>query len=104
MDTTVCEGDSATFSCMVFLPSGTFPSNPGWLRNGAATDMMRHTVTSNLTGGVSAPISISSTLTVSNVTVVDDNGVSYVCGSGSSISTSATLNVVGKCHIFIMTL
>ena len=104
MDTTVCEGDSTIFTCVVFFPSGTFPSNPGWLRDGTIVGMMRHTVTGNLTGGAVTPISVSSTLTVSNVTVVDDDGASYVCGSGSSISTSATLNVAGRCHTFIMTL
>ena len=103
MDTTVCEGDSATFTCVVFIPSGV-PSNPLWGRNDVAVDMMHHTVTSNLTGGTVTPVSISSTLTVSNVTILDGDGVLYQCGIGSSISTSAMLNVVGKCHTFIMTL
>ena len=48
MDTTVCEGDSATITCVIFFPSGTIPSNPLWgiRRNGVAVDIMRHTVTS----------------------------------------------------------
>ena len=95
MDTNVCEGDSATFTCVVSIPSGAFLSNPGWNRNNAAIDMMRHTITNNLTSGTTVPVSISSTLTVSNVTVFDD-GVSYVCGIGSAISSVATVNVVGK--------
>ena len=96
VNTTVCEGDSATFTCVIFFPSG-FPSSPGWLRNGTIVDMMD--ITSNLTGGTTPPISISSTVTVSNVTVLDDDGVSYGCGSGSESSNAATLNVVGECHI-----
>ena len=99
MDTNVCEGDSATFTCVVSIPSGAFLSEPGWNRNNAAVDMMRHTITSNLTSGTTAPVSISSTLTVSNVTEAGDDGVSYQCGIGSDIS-NAILNVVGKysCH------
>ena len=95
MDTTVCEGDHATFTCVFFVSSG-FPVAPGWLRNDAVVDMMRHTVTSNLTGGTTAPVYIGSTVTVSNVTLVDDDGVSYDCGIVSIMSSSATLNVVGK--------
>ena len=94
MDTTACEGYSATFTCVVFIPSGIFPSSPGWLRNGAAVDMMRHTVTNNLTG-ITTPVAISGTLTVSNVTVLDDDGLLYMCGIASNTS-NATLNVVGK--------
>ena len=94
MDTTVCEGDSATFTCVVFISSG-IPTNPVWGRNGVAVDIIRHTVTGNLTGGTTAPIFISGTLTVSNVTILDD-GVFYQCGIGSSVSNAATLNVVGK--------
>ena len=89
--------------CDLF-PSETIISNPGWFRDGTIVDMMRHTVTSNLTGGATAPVSISSTITVSNVTVVDDDGASYVCCSGSESSSAATLNVLGKCHTFIITL
>ena len=95
MDTTVCEGGSATFTCVIFIPFGIL-SSPGWLRNSTTVDMMRHTVTSNLTGGASVPIHVSSTVTVSNVTVLDDDGIPYQCGLGSAISSRATLNVVGK--------
>ena len=95
-NTTICQGDSATFTCVVFIPSG-FPSAPTWARNGTVVDMMRHTVTGNLTGGANAPVYISSTVTVSNVTVSDDEGALYQCGVLLIISNSATLNVVGKC-------
>ena len=95
MDTTVCEGDNATFTCMVLIASG-LPSNPQWGRNHTLVDRMHHTITSNLTGGEIAPITISSTLTVSSVTVVDDNGMSYACGIGVTLSSVATLTVVGK--------
>ena len=95
MDTTVCEGDNVTFTCVVFLSSGT-PVAPGWLRNGAVFYMMRHIVTSNLTAGTTVPVYINSTVTVSNVRVFDDDGVTYDCGIISVMFRSATLNVVGK--------
>ena len=95
VNTTVCEGDSATITCVIFFPSGTIPSNPLWGRNGVAVDMMHHTITSNLTDDTTTPISISSTLTVSNVTVLDSDGVFYQCGILLAVSNAA-LNVVGK--------
>ena len=94
-NTTVCQDDDATFTCVVFLLSG-IPSNPQWLRNDVTLDMMRHNVTGNLTGGIATPAYISGTITVSNVTVLDD-GALYKCGIGSTISNNAALNVVGKC-------
>ena len=95
VNTTVCQHDNAAFKCVLFLSSG-IPSNPLWARDGAAVDMMRHTVTGNLTVGATVPVSVSGTITVSNVTVLDDGAI-YQCGIGSMISNSAILNVVGKC-------
>ena len=96
VDTTVCEGDSATFTCVIFFSMGV-PLNPGWFRDGAPVNMTRHTVGGNGTGAT-APVSVSGTVTVSNVTVVDDDGISYECGI-ADLSNNATLNVVGE-YIF----
>ena len=93
MNTTVCQDDNAAFTCVIFIPSGIV-TNPGWLRNGAFVDMIRHTITGNLTGGITAPAYISGTITVRNVTVLDD-GALYLCGIGFITSNSATLNVIG---------
>ena len=95
MNTTVCQGDGAAFTCVIFISSG-IPSLPQWVRNGAVVDMVHHTITSNLTAGATTPVNISSTVTVSNVTVSDDDGALYQCGILSAISNNATLNVVGK--------
>ena len=95
MDTTVCEGGSATFTCVILISSG-FPSNPGWQRNNTSVDMTRHTVTSNLTDGATVPVYVSSAITVSNVTVLDDDGAQYQCGLGTAVTNRATLNIVGK--------
>ena len=53
---------------------------------------MRETVTGNHTVSTLAPAYISSTITISSVIVLDD-GVSYRCGTGLAVSSSATLNV-----------
>ena len=95
INTTVCQDDNATFTCVVIIPSGA-PLSPAWLRNGATVNRMRHTITSNLIDGAVAPVNISSTVTVSNVTVSYDEGALYQCGIVFSLSNSATLNVVGK--------
>ena len=99
VDTTVCQDDSATFICVIFVSSGALVT-PAWLRDGGSAGMMRHIVTSNLTGDNAAPAYINGTITVSNVTELDD-GAMYQCGIGSLLSNSATLNVVGKRTIFL---
>ena len=99
VNTTVCQGDNATFTCVVLISSGIL-STPGWSRNGVGVGVtdMRQAITSDLMSGGTAPVNISSTITVSNVTVLDDNGALYQCGLRPDISNSATLNVVvGKC-------
>ena len=94
MNTTVCEGSTATFTCVVFIQSG-IPAAPSWLRNGVLVDvnnMMRHTIVDNLTANT--PVYISSTLTVSNITTSDDGNL-YLCGVSVAISNIAMLNVAG---------
>ena len=96
MDTTLCEDDdvNASFTCVLFFLSGT-PVSPVWLRNGGGFDTMRHMVVNNLTSGLTGPAYISSTITVDNVTILDD-GALYDCRFVTVISNSGTLNVVGE--------
>ena len=95
VDTTVCQDDDATFTCVLFIQSG-IPVAPGWLRNGGSVDTICHTIVSNLTGNAMGPVYISSTITVNSVTVLDD-GVMYQCDILSFFTTNnATLTVVGK--------
>ena len=100
INTTVCQGDNAGFTCVIFVQSGGL-ATPAWLRNGTNVDKIRHEITDNLTN-VSmaiAPAYISSRVTISSVTVFDD-GVLYQCDILSLItSNSATLKVVGE-YIF----
>ena len=96
VDTTVCQGDNAGFTCVIFIQSGGLVI-PGWLRNGTNVDRIRHTITGNLTTVSIAPAYISSTITVSSVKVFDE-GAQYQCDIVSLItSNSASLKVVGKC-------
>ena len=97
MDTTVCEGDNATFTCVVFIPSDGVSISPVWLRNDTNVDMMRHIVMDNRTN---PPVYIGSTVTVSNVTLFDD-GVLYQCAIVER-SNGATLNVIGKCIFCVL--
>ena len=100
VNTTVCQGDNAGFTCVILIQSGGLVI-PSWLRNGTNIDMIRHTIIGNLTNVSIAPAYINSRVTVSSVTVSDD-GVLYQCDISSFItSNSATLKVVGEyiCHV-----
>ena len=91
----MCQDDDATFTCVLFVPSGGAVA-PGWLRNFGGVDMMRHTIVSNLTDSAVGPVYVSSTITVNNVTVVDDDGVLYQCDVFTQFSSNyAVLTVIG---------
>ena len=95
MNTTVCEGSTATFICVVFFQSG-IPTAPRWRRNGVLVDvdnMMRYTIVNNLTNA-DGPAYVSSTLTVSSIATSDD-GIMYQCGASVAISNTGLLNVAG---------
>ena len=91
-DATKCQGENVSFTCVVFISSGGVVS-PVWLRNDVA--VARHTIVTNQTEYSTAPISISSTVTISMVTALDD-GAMYHCDILSLVtSDNATLTVVG---------
>ena len=95
VDTTVCQGDNAGFTCVIFIQSRGLVI-PAWLRNGINVDRIRHTISDNLTNVSIAPAYISSRVAISSVTVSDD-GVQYQCDILSVFtSDSATLKVVGE--------
>ena len=95
MSTTVCRDNNATFTCVIFIPSGGV-AVPGWLRNGSNVNAntMHHITSHNLTQGAVAPVYIQSVLTVTSVRP-SDNGVLYQCGFVLLLSNGATLNVLG---------
>ena len=91
VNTTVCQGDNATFTCVVFTPSNRAIIAPGWLRNSTNFDV--RDVENNRTGD-DTPVYISYTITVVDVTLSDD-GLLYQCDLLEP-SENAKLNVVGK--------
>ena len=97
VDTTVCQGDNATFTCAVSISSGSIPQI-GWLRNGVNVDMMHHiaTTSNNRTGNNASPAYIEGAVTVINVRSSDD-GAQYQCGIVLFLSSNATLSVAGEC-------
>ena len=92
----VCQDDDATFTCVLFIPSGIAASSPVWFRNGGGYDTTRHTVVDNVTVGARGPAYVSSTITVNNVATLDDDGALYQCSLVTAFSNNGTLNVVGK--------
>ena len=100
VNTTVCEGDNATFTCAVIISSTGIATNPKWVRNGVTVvnDTINYIIMDNLTG-MTVPVNVSSTLTVINVTQLDD-GALYQCGIFHS-SNSAELNVLGMLMLLI---
>ena len=99
MDTTVCQGANATFTCKVCVKSG-FPTIPTWIRNDKTLNETRHMTTNSTTDTTMYPINISTTVTVIHVTVCDDNGTKYGCGVGGNVS-DAMLYVEGKCILLV---
>ena len=93
VDTTVCEDDTATFSCVYFLSAGAvIPIE--WVRDNGLTVNQRY-VTNNVTDNTTTPAYIRSTVTLRKVTLLD-NGTMYQCGITTFLSSSSTLIVVGR--------
>ena len=99
MDTTVCQGANATFTCEVFIKSGA-ANSPTWIRNNETLNKTRHMTTISTTDKTMYPVNISTTVTVIHVTVCDDNGTKYECGVGENVS-DAMLYVEGKCILLV---
>ena len=95
VDTTVCEGQDASFICVVYWQTGT-PAETRWFRNNVAVNMTRHNIESNLRDNPTSPANISSIITVIDVVNADD-GALYHCAIAAVTTNNATLNVVDKC-------
>ena len=104
----VCEGGTVNFTCIVMFVDGT-PKNVIWLADRInphdASELPDHSVTNNSYGHVVPPANITSVLTVTNVTI-SDNETDYTCGVhfNFSISDAAFLIVLGeafKCFLHI---
>ena len=97
---TVCEGGTATFTCIVMFPNGSDLEPVNWVTNGGRTNALidsRHTATNDINGH-SAPADVINMLTITNVGA-DDNGADYSCTQGffdPVRSNTSLLTVVGK--------
>ena len=94
VSTTVCEGQDASFTCVVYWQTGT-PAETRWFRNDVAVNMTRHNIESNFRDNSRSPANISSTITVIDVANADD-GALYHCSIAAATTNNTTLNVVGK--------
>ena len=78
MNTTVCTGSAATFTCVIAFATGIAP-DPQWFRNDVVvTNSAVHTIISNHSAGLLGPVYISSRVTVCDITTADD-GAQYQC-------------------------
>ena len=104
VDTTVCEGDNATFSCVSFTPLNGSITPVLWIRNDEhANTRIPIADTENNRTGNDTPVYIGYTITVIAVTLSDDGAI-YQCEILTR-SEEAKLNVVGKyvnCDIHIV--
>ena len=97
---TVCEGGTATFTCIVMFPNGSYLEPANWATNGGRTNVLldnRHTATNDINGR-SAPADVINVVTITNVGA-GDNGADYGCAQGvfdPVQSNTSLLTVVGK--------
>ena len=96
-DQSVCEDETAQFTCVVMFTSVS-PEPAIWFTNNGNSDASRrpgHSVTDD-SNGRSAPANVTNVLTVTNVSF-GDNGADYTCTQGrNEQSDTVFLNVFGK--------
>ena len=95
----VCEGSNVTLQCVIIFTSsgGTVTvQTTEWSRNGmSATDIPNHNQLNDPDTGV------LSDLVITNIRLEDDNTVYTCTASGSGITSSVMLNVIGKFHLYV---
>ena len=91
-DQSVCEGGTASFACVILFPNGTTPGNPTWLDENGNDIRSNYDVSDEVDGQT-----VTSILTVTNVSFSDDED-SFLCVRvGSPRSNVSFLYVLGKC-------
>ena len=94
----MCEGGTATFTCVVMWSDGLTPSPATWATNNGLNDVSGdpgHVITNDYDGRP-APTIVTTILTVTNVNS-SNNGSDYVCGQGVSVrSATVFLTVLGE--------
>ena len=100
-----CAGDTINFTCVVMFTSST-PSAASWITENGATDAITlpgHTRTDD-SNGRSAPASVTTVLTVTNVSI-SNNGTDYICSQGlNTRSDTVFLTVFGEFSIHCLNL
>ena len=82
-------------------PNETTPTSATWATNNGISntaDLPGHTVTSD-DNGRDAPTTVTTTLTVTNVNITDNNGSDYVCTQGVIVlGDTVYLTVIGELY------
>ena len=90
----ICEGSDVTLQCVIVLnnPDNTTAVQPSvWEKDGVSvTTLSNHNVIFNSTTGGFTD------LVITNVTLGDNNAVYTCTATGSTITSSIVLNVIGK--------
>ena len=96
----VCEGETATFSCLVMWPDGLTPGGATWFTNNGNNDASTepgHIITNDYDGRL-APTNITNILIVTNVSS-SNNGSDYLCVIGLNERSAAVyLTVFGELY------
>ena len=102
MNQSACAGDRVNFTCVVMFASST-PSAAVWITENGGTDAITlpgHTRTDD-SNGRSAPASVTTVLTVTDVSI-SDNGADYFCMQGAiARSDTVFLTVFGEFNLQI---
>ena len=95
----VCEGETATFTCVVMFTSMMPRGASFFIDDGNADANLEqdHVVTNNASQFTTAPANVTSVLTVTNVNI-SNNRSNYFCQQGSRGNPSETvyLTVISK--------
>ena len=92
-----CAGETVNFTCVVMFTSGS-PGPAGWFTNNGTNDASRelgHSLSDD-SNGRSAPANVTTVLTVTNVSI-SDNEADYFCTQGfNERSDTVFLTVFGE--------
>ena len=97
----ICEGGTVRFECVIMFPEGSSLGRGVWVDEDSNTIIEQPpnlTITDD-SSGLSAPANVTNVLTITNVSISDNETV-YFCGQGSGpssvISDPSILTVLGK--------
>ena len=87
-----CAGETVNFTCVVMFFNGSTPGGALWYDINGNNAIQPPDITStDDSNGRSAPVNVTSVLTVTNVHI-NDNGDGYICGRGGLNPISSNLS------------